>query len=232
MNTSIHSLSHWFPVPPDPAAAAAGGATEPPPVTYTRKPVPLWQKVTKRTLAGLFWATAILVVVVAILIYVIPQAQAGAGLTVLTGSMQPAINPGDVVAVKGIKAHEVCENIAVGDVVTFMPETDDATLVTHRVIAVNTTDKGNTIGEDVKYETCTVQTKGDNNNVADAVVPARAIKGKVMYTVPWVGHVLNRIQTQTDMQTVALIVAGGLALAACWYLMPRYAKIIEPEYAI
>ncbi|MCL1900117.1 MAG: hypothetical protein FWG11_06365, partial [Promicromonosporaceae bacterium] len=136
------------------------------------------------------------------------------------------------VAVKGIKAHEVCESLQVGDVVTYMPEADDATLVTHRVYAINRLDKGNTIGEDTKYETCTVQMKGDNNRVADAVVPARAVKGVVMYTVPKVGYALNAIQTSAGMQSVAYGIAGALALTAVAFLLPRYAKTHDPEYHI
>lgn len=188
---------------------------------------PLWLRVVKRVVASLFWAAVAAVVALALLVFVIPQAKAGAGLTVLTGSMQPAINPGDVVAVRGIKPHEVCDTLGVGDIVTFMPNEDDPTLVTHRVIAINRGSDAagpGSIGEDMKYEYCTVQTKGDDNNVVDEPVPSRAVKGVHMYTVPKVGHVLNATQNVASMRAVSIAVAVVLFAVAGAFLVNRYGK--------
>ena len=195
----------------------------PPPIhrPSRRTPWPL------RGLAGtgrvLFWSFMAAVVAIAVLVYIIPQAKAGSGLTVLTGSMTPAYNPGDVVAVRGIKAHEVCESVKPGQVVTFMPEADDRTLVTHRVVSVS---------ERTDYEDCTVVTRGDANNVDDNPIPAKAVKGVVMYRVPYVGYAINKVQQTTDERNVAV---GGAALfgaAAVWFMTPYKTKPRDPEWHI
>ena len=68
---------------------------------------------------------------------------------VLSGSMQPNIKIGDLVFVKSSKV----ENLNVNDIVAF--KTNDNTVTTHRIIAIDTTTKG---------ERCFI-TKGDSNNV-------------------------------------------------------------------
>lgn len=196
---------------------------QPPPVHRPEKRPPL----VVRGLTGvgrvLFWSFAASVVMIAVLVYIVPQAKAGSGLTVLTGSMAPAYQPGDVVAVKGIKAHEVCESVRPGQVVTFMPNAHDRTLVTHRVVAVS---------EPTDYEDCTVTTRGDANNVDDDPIPAKAVKGVVMYRVPYVGHLITKVQQTTDERNVAV---GGAALfgaAAIWFVSPYKRKARDPEWNI
>jgi len=172
----------------------------------------------------LFWAFTAVIVAIAVLVYIIPQAKAGSGLTVLTGSMRPAYNPGDVVAVRGIKAHEVCETVKPGQVITFMPNTDDEnTLVTHRVVAVS---------ERTDYEDCMVTTRGDANNVDDAPVPARAVKGVVMYRVPFVGTAITKMQEGTGERNVAVAGAAMFGAAALWFISPYKRKARDPEWNI
>jgi len=173
---------------------------------------------------ALFWSSLVAIVGIATAVYIIPQAKAGAGLTVLTGSMVPAYNPGDIVAVRGIKPHEVCEHLEPGQVVTFMPNADDNMLVTHRVVSVSETSSD--------YEDCTVTTRGDANNVDDAPIPARAVKGVVMYRVPYVGFVINHVQQTTDERNVAMGGAAGFMIAAFYFMMPRTVKVRDPEWHI
>ncbi|MCL1801837.1 MAG: signal peptidase I [Promicromonosporaceae bacterium] len=187
----------------------------------------LAKRVMKRIGQGFFWTVVGVIVVVAVLVFVIPQAKAGAGLTVLTGSMKPAINPGDVVAVRGIKAHEVCDTLNPGDIVTFMPYEDNDMLVTHRVVSVDRDPTGGpgTAGEDRKYEYCLVTTQGDSNNVADTPVPARAIKAVHMYTVPKVGYVLNAAQNYTSMRAMSIGASVLFFAAASYFLINRRSPV-------
>jgi signal peptidase len=172
----------------------------------------------------LFWSFVIGAVLLATVIYIVPQAKAGAGLTVLTGSMVPAYKPGDVVAVKGIKPHEVCASLKPGQVITFMPNADDDMLVTHRVVSVSETVEN--------YEDCTVTTRGDANNVDDEPIPAKAVKGVVMYHVPYVGYAISKMKQTTDERNVAI---GGAALfmtAAFYFMTPRREKTRNVEWHI
>src|SRR5215212_11956523 len=74
-------------------------------------------------------------------------------MTMLTGSMAPEIDPGDVTIVTPIAMSEVTE----GMVITYHKPVDDRSVVTHRVVSVET-------GPDGSVQ---VQTKGDANGAID-----------------------------------------------------------------
>ncbi|MGI6605862.1 MAG: signal peptidase I [Peptococcia bacterium] len=90
---------------------------------------------------------------------------------IVTGSMEPMIKPGDLVLVQKIDGEKVCLN----DVIQYYdPEREIS--ITHRVIAINRTDK------------ITLTTKGDNNTSADTdSVLLGQVKGKVLKVVPKMG---------------------------------------------
>ena len=69
-----------------------------------------------------------------------------------TGSMRPAIAPGDLIIVQPVDP----ASIRVGDVITFQAPVGRHELVTHRVIAVSSSPQG-----------LTFRTKGDANQVPD-----------------------------------------------------------------
>ncbi|MBR7539807.1 S26 family signal peptidase, partial [Mycobacterium tuberculosis] len=69
---------------------------------------------------------------------VVPKVMNGAALTVLTGSMEPTYEPGDIV----VSVPQ--EQYRIGDPVTFQPRSGDPMLITHRIVAVTDTDEGRT----------------------------------------------------------------------------------------
>lgn len=93
---------------------------------------------------------------------------------VLTGSMHPAINPGSLIITKAVDKDE----LAIGDIVTFMPSEDFETLVTHRIVSN---------GEDPDF----FVTRGDSNNVNDDPVHYKNIVGKVIFWIPLLGLVIS-----------------------------------------
>ncbi len=101
---------------------------------------------------------------------------------VLTGSMEPKISAGDLIIVK--KTDEIAQR----DIVVYK---DGSTLVVHRV---------NEIDGD------TVITQGDANNTPDAPISREAIKGKVIFTVPYVGRVIGFLRI--PLVTILLMVAA------------------------
>lgn len=121
--------------------------------------------------------TVLMVALVALVaaVTVVPRAMGAVPLTVLTGSMEPALAPGDLVVVRPAPADE----IRVGEVITFQPVSDDPTLVTHRVTGLTTEPTGVT----------GFTTQGDANGAADDPIAADQVKGRVVYSVPWIGHV-------------------------------------------
>ncbi len=124
---------------------------------------------------GVVWA---IMVAGALLVLLIagPLALGDHPHTDLTGSMEPTISPGDVVIDEQIAPTEA----RVGDIVTFRDPEQESKLLTHRVVSVKRLGDG-------RYA---FVTQGDANNTQEHWrVPADAQIGRVIYTVPWVGHI-------------------------------------------
>lgn len=115
-----------------------------------------------------------LVLLLAAVVILVPRLAGGIPLTVLTNSMEPTLPVGSLAVVLPIEP----EDVRLGDVVTYLPNPDDPTAVTHRVIGINHHDDG----------TRTFTFKGDNNTEADAPVRDYQVRAKVWYSVPLLGH--------------------------------------------
>lgn len=145
-------------------------------------------------------ALVVLVVVLLVGVFVVqafPQAVgADQSFVVLSGSMEPAISPGDVVIVSSVPASTVEAN----DVITYR-QSSTGPPVTHRVQEVIETPDG-----------ITFVTKGDANEDADpGRVPGGNLIGRVMFTIPYAGHVVLFANTRLGR---VLLVAGPLVLLA------------------
>jgi signal peptidase len=133
------------------------------------------------------------------------------GYVVISSSMSPTIKAGDVVLVNEISAASVNE----GDIITFGDGERDATrnkpgtdLVTHRVVDVVKTDDG-----------LAFKTKGDANEEADQqLVPADALAGRVMFSVPYIGHVIAFAGTRLGFIALVAIPIGLLILGEIYDL--------------
>lgn len=96
-------------------------------------------------------------------------------LTVLSGSMEPAIRTGSAVVIKPELDYKV------GDVITFGEMSKTKTPTTHRIAEIKTEDN-------VKY----FITKGDANTGADQKkITQKQIIGKVVLDVPYIGYFFN-----------------------------------------
>ena len=126
---------------------------------------------------------------------VVPSIISAVPLTVLTGSMEPTYSPGDVVVVKVLKPGEA----QVGDVVSFHPLPNDPTLITHRIVERNNSSEG-----------VTYITRGDANGADDEPIKAEQIAGKVVYSVPYVGHFRNDLITNQEKGFLVLGLGGFL----------------------
>lgn len=114
---------------------------------------------------------------------------------ILSGSMEPAIGMGSLTIVKGVSQDE----LAVNDIITFMPVESSETLVTHRVIEINRDDNS-------------FATKGDGNNVSDSSpVYYDDVVGKVVLSIPLLGYVINYLKTPYSIVTfIVLLILTGL----------------------
>ncbi|MGM0214891.1 signal peptidase I [Enterococcus sp. AZ109] len=102
---------------------------------------------------------------------------------VASGSMEPALSLGDLVVVHQEDTYKV------GDVITFIQEEDTRT-TTHRIIAMDTEQ---------------FTTQGDANNVADAPIVADQIFGRVVFSLPWIGYLIQFVTTPLGILVVILL---------------------------
>lgn len=140
-----------------------------------------------------------------VLLVMVPVAIGWRPYTVLTGSMRPNINPGDVVMDQPIPVREM----HVGDVVTFSDPTRGGRLVTHRVRSIA---KGD--------QFTTVETRGDANNTSERwQVQTRDRVGRVVYVLPKVGHVATLVRNPFGIFALVVLPVlglGFLALRSIW----------------
>ena len=126
-------------------------------------------------------------------------------LTVMSGSMSPTIETGDVVVTKTISPLAA----RVGDIVTFSDPANPGHLITHRVRRMQVTNAG------VEFET-----KGDANNTTENWnVAVKGRIGRVMYRVRAVGYALSWSRTpywRLVMVALPSMVLGALTLAWAW----------------
>jgi signal peptidase I len=99
---------------------------------------------------------------------------------IVSGSMEPAISVDDMIVFRKQREYSV------GDIVLY---NDGFVNVTHRIVEIN--------GDQVI-------TKGDANNAADKPFLKSAIKGKVLWSVPGIGRLINFIITPLGLFLIVI----------------------------
>lgn len=116
-------------------------------------------------------------------------------MSVQTGSMRPAIDPGDLVAVSSVSE----DDLALGDVVTFARSGQSKT-TTHRIVGID-------------QSSGTVTTQGDDNPVPDQPIIVSDVIGKVKHTVPFGGYVVNFIRQPIGLLSVIYLPALAVVIS-------------------
>lgn len=131
--------------------------------------------------------------------------------TVLSGSMEPGIQTGSIIAVEKAVVKTGFEK---GDVITFQAEED--ILITHRITEVVRT------GDSVLY-----RTKGDNNNAEDMnpVLSENVVAKYTGFTLPYVGYFINF--TQSKNGALLLLIPGFLLLIYSAFTIWKVLSVIE-----
>ncbi|WP_163970564.1 signal peptidase I SipW [Oceanobacillus halotolerans] len=166
-------------------------------------------------------ATTLLFVVLISMLFIVISSKASGGepeifgyqlKTVLSGSMEPDIQTGSIIAVKpGGDMTRFQE----GDVITYMEE--DQKLVTHRITEVIHS------GDNVMY-----RTKGDNNDAVDAepVLSENVVAEYKGFTIPYIGYIINFAQSQNG--AFLLLIPGFLLLGYSAFIIWKAIREIEP----
>ncbi|HET7182153.1 MAG TPA: signal peptidase I [Candidatus Limnocylindrales bacterium] len=117
--------------------------------------------------------------------------------SVLTGSMSPTYPIGSLLVVGQVDAGDVRAGMAI----TFEDPGQPGRLVTHRIVALSPSGELQFI------------TRGDANSTADALpVPARLVRGRVLWSVASLGTVMEWLQWPRSF--VLLVLVPTLLLAA------------------
>jgi signal peptidase I len=142
------------------------------------------------TLGGLFLAVGL------------PNLFDAKSLTVMSGSMQPTINTGDVIVVRQTSPMLV----RVGDIVTFRDPLNHARLITHRVREMHIQ------GDQVLFVT-----KGDANSSTEQWVVARSgTIGRVAFHIPLLGFLMVWIHSSFGLMLVIVIPTLLLGASELW----------------
>jgi len=117
-------------------------------------------------------------------------------MTVLSGSMEPAIETGSIVVSKSFN------NYKIGEVITFQLSSANKTPTTHRIVEMEV-QEGNPL----------YTTKGDANNAPDReVVRNNQVIGKVVLNIPFLGYAVNFVKKPVGFLLIIIIPAGIIIL--------------------
>lgn len=119
-------------------------------------------------------------------------------LVVLSGSMAPAIETGDVVVTRLVGP----EHVRVGDVVTFSDATRGGRLVTHRVVEKARSDDG--------YR---FVTKGDANTGSEGwSIGTEGRLGRMSFRIPRIGYVVGMLSGPSARTVLVALVLVALVI--------------------
>ena len=153
--------------------------------------------------------TVVLYAVLFMMIFVVVSSKASGGepqffgyqiKTVLSGSMEPGIQTGSIIAVR---PGEDMTRFKKGDVITFKEKDkeNENILITHRVLEVTKS------GDRVMYTT-----KGDNNDAQDLepVLSENVVAEYTGFTIPFIGYIMNFMNSKNG--ALMFIIPGVLLL--------------------
>lgn len=133
--------------------------------------------------------------------------------TILTPSMSPTYNVGDMIFVQ-LKGPE---DINEGDVITFNPSQDSDAYLTHRVTEKIVDYQGTGV-------TC-FRTRGDANDSEDSfLIESDRVIGTVNFGIPYLGYVVRFIQLRWYIVLPIVIM-----VAVFFYLLKRYFLIGDDD---
>ncbi|WP_254838367.1 signal peptidase I [Natronomonas marina] len=177
----------------------------------------------KRDLLSITATIALIVLVLPFVVYAVPQTVgADQSYVVLSGSMEPAFSPGDVIVVESVPA----ESISAGDVITFARD-GESRPTTHRVIEVVETEAGPAF-----------RTAGDANEDPDpALVQPDQVRGRVptvdghLFVLPYIGYVIGFAGTRLGFVALVVTPLILLVLSEAYDLIRSTRGDEEPEPA-
>ncbi|MEQ4564598.1 signal peptidase I [Paenarthrobacter sp. CAP02] len=163
-----------------------------------------FRRITSLAVKSVGVGTLVLAALVFLFLAIGPRVLGYQTSTMLTGSMAPLINPGDVV----VTVPTPISDVKVGDIITYHIPVEDQRVETHRITEITPTADGGVA----------VQTKGDANNGIDpwiATLQGKTVDKQVA-TIPYVGNAIRALREPMVRNILmygapAILVIGMLA---------------------
>lgn len=155
------------------------------------------------------------VVLFGLILYILMfQVNGWRAFTVLSSSMEPAINTGSLVFIKKIPAEKLRE----GDIITFNAPRSNNITVTHRIVI-----------KELENNAIKIKTKGDKNKTADSwTIYDSAILGKVEYVIPYIGYGFSFLNSKIGILLFIVLPSMWILLDEIHYLI----KLIKENILI
>jgi len=121
-------------------------------------------------------------------------------MAVQSGSMEPVIKTGSIVIVRPVPQSDYYK---IGDIITFKETNKTRTSITHRIYDIK-----------VSEGKPSYITKGDANNSPDRrEITEKEVIGKVLFSVPYIGYLVDFVQKPIGFALIiiipAVIIIGG-----------------------
>ena len=157
--------------------------------------------------------SAIIFIALLLIISVFPITGNIKTMSVLSGSMEPAIHTGSVIVVKPVS------NYKIGDVISFGKNTKTDIPTTHRIVEVRA-QEGQMI----------YKTKGDANNSEDtSEVLQKDVIGKVYFSIPYLGYIIDFVKKPVGLMVVIIIPAVIIVYDEIQNIFKEIVKIKEKK---
>jgi signal peptidase I len=138
----------------------------------------------------------IVLVAVLLIVSILPITGNFKVMTVISGSMEPAIKTGSVVAVKPVADYKI------GDVITFGPYSKTKAPTSHRIYDIKV------VNSQPVYIT-----KGDANNAPDTrEIKKSDIVGKVLFSLPYLGYAVDFAKKPLGFALIIIVPAAIIVL--------------------
>jgi signal peptidase len=136
-------------------------------------------------------------------------------LAVASGSMVPTLNVGDLIIVQGgLNVSDINAAQGTGDIIVFHKPYNPNELIVHRA---------------VEEEANGLITKGDHNPTIDPwTVYDSDLVGKVVWVIPYVGHVPLFVHTPTGLSVIVILIVILILLEFVIPLVKKKEEVKQP----
>jgi signal peptidase I len=141
------------------------------------------------------------------------------------------LHVGDLLVLQGVNPRDLNTDYPNSDIIVFISPRNHEELIVHRIVSAQEIDgvlyfktKGD--GNGVNKWPATPQSATDYDPWPEPGVSEKAVVGKVIMRIPWVGHIVLFMRTPLGLVTVAVLVALLLIVE---FVVPVFKKKQKPS---